>query len=85
MALLEACGAVKEWKPVTEPDSGRLKGFGFVTYEEPEGVVVALQVLNNLKVDGQELMLKCNKATEEYLAWHKAEQQRKKESGGEGA
>lgn len=120
--LLEACGAVKEWKPVTEPDSGRLKGFGFVTYEEPEGVVVALQVglgggqclgawarcrgrrgklllgdeyagsagrlrscpahaccsastpgppclplptclqvLNNLKVDGQELMLKCNK------------------------
>lgn len=59
--LLEACGPLKEWKPVTEPESGRLKGFGFVTYAEPEGVLVALQVLNNLKVDGSELALKCNK------------------------
>ena len=59
--LLEACGPVREWKPVTEPDTGRLKGFGFVTYVEPEGVMVALHVLNNLNVDGQELALKCNK------------------------
>lgn len=59
--LLEACGPVREWKPVTEPDTGRLKGFGFVTFAEPEGVLVALQVLQDLKVDGQELALKCNK------------------------
>jgi RNA-binding protein 25 len=59
--LLEACGKLREWKPVTEPESGKLKGFGFVTYEEPQGVLVALQVLNNLKLDGQELALKCNK------------------------
>lgn len=31
--LLEACGKLREWKPVTEPESGKLKGFGFVTYE----------------------------------------------------
>ncbi|EFN54448.1 hypothetical protein CHLNCDRAFT_135870 [Chlorella variabilis] len=84
--LLEACGKLREWKPVTEPESGKLKGFGFVTYEEPEGVVVALQVLNNLKLDGQELALKCNKATEEYLEWYKRnkqQQQHSKEGGGE--
>lgn len=59
--LLEACGPLREWKPVVEPDSGRLKGFGFVTYAEPAGVLVAQQVLNNLRLDGQELTLKANK------------------------
>ena len=59
--LLEACGKLREWKPVMEQDTGKLKGFGFVTYADPEGVLVAQQVLNNLKVDGQELALKCNK------------------------
>ena len=58
--LLAACGKLRDWKPVTEPESGKLKGFGFVTFEEPEGVLVALRVLNNLRVDGQELALKCN-------------------------
>lgn len=77
--LLEACGKLREWKPVTEPETGKLKGFGFVTYAEPEGVLVALQVLNNLKVDGQELALKCNKATEEYLEWFKKNKQQEKE------
>lgn len=60
--LLEACGPLREWKPVVEPDSGRSKGFGFVTYAEPGGVLVALAVLNNLRLDGQELTLKANKA-----------------------
>ena len=59
--LLEACGPLQEWKPVNEPESGKFKGFGFVTYAEAEGVVVALQVLQSLKLDGQELALKCNK------------------------
>ncbi|KAI3435633.1 hypothetical protein D9Q98_001692 [Chlorella vulgaris] len=84
--LLEACGKLREWKPVTEPESGKLKGFGFVTYEEPQGVLVALQVLNNLKLDGQELALKCNKATEEYLEWFKRKQtQEQPAKEGEGA
>ena len=46
---------------VTDAETGKLKGFGFVTYEEPQGVLLALQALNNLRVDGQELALKANK------------------------
>lgn len=59
-ALLEACGALREWKPATDAETGRLKGFGFCTYQEAEGVVVALQVLNDFSVDGMKLALKCN-------------------------
>ena len=67
--LLEACGPLREWKPVVEPDSGRSKGFGFVTYAEPDGVLVALAVLNSLRLDGQELTLKANKARAGLGGW----------------
>lgn len=73
--LLEACGEVKAWKPVLDIASGKHKGFGFCTFETANGAVTALHVLNNLKVGGQELLLKPNKATEAYLNWHKAQQQ----------
>lgn len=59
--LLDACGPVKEWKPVTDADTGKHKGFGFCTYDTAEGAMVALRVLNELEVDGQKLQLKCNK------------------------
>lgn len=59
--LLAACGPVKEWKPVMDVDSGRMKGFGFCSFEDGMGALTALQVLNGLKVDTQELALKPNK------------------------
>ena len=43
------------------------KGFGFVEYEDAEGVMRALQHLNNLALDGQELMLKPNTTTQVCL------------------
>ena len=58
--LLEACGPVREWKPVLDADSGKHKGFGFCTYEEADGVLLALRLLHNLAINGQELQLKCN-------------------------
>jgi RNA-binding protein 25 len=66
--LLEACGQIKKWNPVKEP-SGQSKGFGFCEYVDGEGALRSLRLLNNLKLDGQELLLKPNTATHKYLVW----------------
>ena len=65
--LLEACGPVKSWKPMQDPETNKSKGFGFCEYETAEGVLRALRLLHNLSVDGQELLLKCNTATQRYI------------------
>ncbi|CAL8467178.1 g6714 [Coccomyxa elongata] len=75
-ALLEACGSMKSWKRVQDPDTKQLKGFGFCEYEEADGVLKALQLLNNLSLDGQELLLKPNTATEKYIEYLKARKER---------
>jgi RNA-binding protein 25 len=85
-SLLEACGVVKEWKPVRDLDTGRLKGFGFVTYAEPLGVAIALHLLNGLEIDGQALALKCKSDTQQYIDWwnehrKELEQQQEEETG----
>lgn len=86
-SLLEACGAIKEWKPVRDLDTGRLKGFGFVTYAEPLGVAIALHLLNGLEIDGQALALKCKSDTQKYIDWwneHRKElEQQEEEKTGE--
>lgn len=51
--LLEACGTVKEWKRMEDPETKALKPFGFCEYEEAEGVIRALNLLNNLAVGGK--------------------------------
>lgn len=71
-ALLEACGPVKSWKPMLDPDTQKPKGFGFCEYEDAEGAITALQLLNKLELDGQELLLKYNTATEKYIEQWKA-------------
>lgn len=75
-ALLEACGPVKSWKRVQDPDTQQPKGFGFCEYEEAEGVLKALQLLNNLSLDGQELLLKWNTATQKYIEELQARKER---------
>lgn len=66
--LLGACGAVASWNPVNEPD-GAPKGFGFCDYADADGALRALRLLHNLALDGQELLLKPNTATQKYLVW----------------
>ena len=46
------------------------KAFGFVEYEDAEGVIRALGLLNNLDLDGQNIILKPNTATQVQLAHH---------------
>jgi RNA recognition motif. (a.k.a. RRM, RBD, or RNP domain) len=64
MALLSACGEIKSWKRMQDPETGKPKGFGFCEFEDAEGVLRALRLLNNLSLDGQELLVKCNTATQ---------------------
>ncbi|GAX74794.1 hypothetical protein CEUSTIGMA_g2241.t1 [Chlamydomonas eustigma] len=65
--LLLACGKIKSWKRATDPETQEVKSFGFCEYEDAEGALRAIQFLNGLKIDGQELMLKGNSATQNYL------------------
>lgn len=51
--LLEACGPVKSWKRMEDPDTKALKPFGFCEFEEADGVIRALNLLQNMSVGGQ--------------------------------
>jgi RNA-binding protein 25 len=74
LALLNACGPVKEWKPAIDPTNGAIKGFGFCTFQRAESVLAAVEILNGLEVDGMELSLKGNTATQTYIDWFKSSQ-----------
>ena len=75
-ALLDACGTVKSWKRVEDTETGKPKPFGFCEYEDAEGVSMALSSLNELALDGQELLLKPNSSTQAYIEDHKARKAR---------
>lgn len=75
-SLLEACGPVKSWKPMQDPETNKSKGFGFCEYETAEGVLRALRLLHNLSLDSQELLLKCNTATQRYIDDYQASKKR---------
>ncbi|KAI8881728.1 hypothetical protein K501DRAFT_252596 [Backusella circina FSU 941] len=49
--LLETCGKLTNWKRVKD-QSGKPKGFGFATYEDPDSVLCALRVLSGEKTEG---------------------------------
>jgi len=65
--LLEQCGRVSQWRRVSDPVTGKLKGFGFCDYESALGVLRALKILNSLKIDQNELLLKVDEKTQKYL------------------
>ncbi|KAL6750158.1 hypothetical protein V8C86DRAFT_1796301 [Haematococcus lacustris] len=71
--LLGACGAVKSWKRAEDPETKVLKGFGFCEFQEAEGVLRAIRLLNGFKVDGQELVIKGNSATQRYVEQYEAD------------
>ncbi|KAK3289410.1 hypothetical protein CYMTET_3159, partial [Cymbomonas tetramitiformis] len=66
-SLLETCGEVKSWKRVQDPETKKLKSFGFCEYEDAESVLRAMRILNKYELDGQPLLLNVNQATQKYL------------------
>lgn len=47
------CGTVASAKVVTDRDSGRSRGFGFVEYEDDAEADAAIEKLNNSELDGR--------------------------------
>jgi len=49
----EACGAVAEAKVITDRETGRSRGFGFVTFDDEQNAVRACEELNGSTLDGR--------------------------------
>jgi RNA recognition motif-containing protein len=49
----EACGTVVEAKVITDRETGRSRGFGFVTFEDEAAATRAVEELNNTMLDGR--------------------------------
>ncbi len=47
------CGPVTEAKVVTDRDTGRSRGFGFVTFQDEQGAALALETLDGSTLDGR--------------------------------
>jgi len=52
-AAFERFGPVSEAKVITDRDSGRSRGFGFVTFDEAEHADAAIAELNGAEIDGR--------------------------------
>ena len=57
-AAFETHGEVTEAKVITDRDSGRSRGFGFVTFTEDESADAALEQMNGSELDGRTLNVK---------------------------
>ena len=57
-----SCGEITEAKVITERDSGRSRGFGFVTFVRDEDAKKAISKMDGASLDGR--TLKVNEAQE---------------------
>jgi cold-inducible RNA-binding protein len=51
----EEYGTVEEAKVITERDSGRSRGFGFVTFDTEESAIAAQKAMDGQEMDGRQL------------------------------
>ena len=49
------CGEVVDAKVVTDRDTGRSRGFGFVTYQNEQGATRAIETMNGSTLDGRSI------------------------------
>ena len=54
-AAFESFGDVQEAKVITDRDSGRSRGFGFVTYNNGDEAQKAIEAMNGSELDGRNL------------------------------
>lgn len=56
-AHFESVGPVASAKVITDRDSGRSKGFGFVEYESDDDGTKAIEQLNDSELDGRKIVV----------------------------
>ncbi|KIH65822.1 hypothetical protein ANCDUO_03850 [Ancylostoma duodenale] len=54
---LDECGTVTTWKRI-QGSNGKYQAFGFCDFEEPEGTLRALRVLNDFQIGEKKLVVK---------------------------
>jgi len=52
-AAFSPCGEIVESKVVMDRDTGRSRGFGFVTFADAEGARKAVETMDGVSVDGR--------------------------------
>ena len=51
----ESFGAISDAKVITDRDSGRSRGFGFITFDNAEDAETAIEKMNGTELDGRSL------------------------------
>ena len=52
-AAFAACGAITECKVVDDRETGKSRGFGFVTFADEAGLKKAIETMNGAMLDGR--------------------------------
>ncbi|WKY11577.1 hypothetical protein Q1695_003281 [Nippostrongylus brasiliensis] len=67
--MLQECGTVTTWKRI-QGSNGKFQAFGFCDFEEPQGTLRALRVLNDFQIGEKKLVVKAEpKVREELRTW----------------
>ncbi|MDQ6984935.1 MAG: RNA-binding protein [Candidatus Dojkabacteria bacterium] len=64
-SFFESTGEVQEIKIIKDRETGRSRGFGFVTFASEEDAAKAIEELNGKDLDGRELIVSLAKQREE--------------------
>lgn len=51
----ETCGSITEAKVISDRETGRSRGFGFVTFTDEAACSKAIETMNGTSLDGREL------------------------------
>jgi len=51
----ESFGNIEECKLITDRETGRSRGFGFITYSEKDDALNAIEAMNGKQIDGRDL------------------------------
>jgi len=68
--MLQNCGSVMNWKRV-QGANGKLQAFGFCEYENPEGTLRCIRLLNGWQIQDKNLVVKVDAKTKALLDEYK--------------